>query len=259
MRSLLLLLALPLTLSGCIAAAVGAGTETGIALAEERSVGSKVDDSVLYTDISNRLIQGKNSLYMNVTVRVRHQRVMLTGIVATEDLAQRAVSLAWQAKGVKEVINEITIGDGAFMNSANDSLVKKNLEGRLLITKDVWVINYSIDVVNGTAYLLGRVYDRAELTRVMNVARATKGIKRVVSHLQVRSEMPVEISAPATGAPESSIPPYQPSSSYSAPATTAPSSYSNPTDSGAYPPTDGTIGIESVGSSDLAAPAGGGY
>lgn len=254
MRSLLLLFALPLTLSGCIAAAVGAGTEAGVALAEERSVGSKVDDSVIYTDISNRLIKAKGSLYINVTVRVRHQRVMLTGMVATEDLAQRAVSAAWQAKGVKEVINEITVGDTKFIDTANDSLIKKNLEGRLLITKDVWVINYSIDVVNGTAYFLGRVYDRPELNRVMNVAKTTKGIKRVVSHLQVRSEMPVEISAPASGAPAETIPPYQQNRTYSAPSST----YSNPGDSGAYPPTDGTISTDSVSSTPLP-PAGGGF
>ena len=252
MRTAALLALLPLMLTGCVAAAVGGVTETGIALAEERSVGDKVDDSVIYADVSNRIAQkGTNNLYMKVTVRVRHQRVMLTGIVPTEDLAQKAVSLAWQAKGVKEVINEIVIGDSAFMDLANDSLVKKNIEGRLLITKEVWVINYSIDVVNGTVYLLGRVMDRGELNRVMNVVRTTKGVRRVVSHLQVRSEMPVDISAPGTGAPQSSIPAY--STSRGVPMAPLPA------DSGAYPPTSGTISTDSVSSSDLSAPAGGGY
>jgi osmotically-inducible protein OsmY len=251
MRALLLLLALPFTLSACVAALVGAGTETGIALAEERSVGNKVDDSVLYTDIGKRLIQAKNNLYYSVTVRVRHQRVMLTGIVPTEALAQRAVSAAWQAKGTKEVINEIIVGDAKFIDTANDYALKKNLEARLLATKDVWVINYSIDVVNGTAYLLGRTYDRAELNRVMNVAKTTKGVKRVVSHLQVRSEMSVDISAPATGAPLDTVPAYRPSSSAGAPPVQT-------TDA----PTDGTITTESVGATDIpppATPAGGGY
>lgn len=251
MRSFMLLLALPLVVSGCVPAIVGAGTEAGVALAEERSVGNKIDDATIYTDVSNRLIQAKDSLYANVTVRVRHQRVMLTGIVARDELARRAVSEAWKAKGVKEVINEITVGDSKFTDTANDTLIKKNLESRLLFTKDVWVINYSMDVVNGTAYFLGRVYDRAELNRVMNVAKTTKGVKRVVSHLQVRSEMSVDVSAPATGADPSTIPPYQPSSS---PMETAPAS--------APPATEGTVNIEPVSSSDLSAPsapAGGGY
>ena len=248
---LLTILALPVLLSGCVAAAVGAGTETGIALAEERSVGNKVDDAVIYTDINNRLAQAGNNLFVKVTVRVRHQRVMLTGIVPTQDLAQRAVSIAWTAKGVTEVINEIIISPtDTFMNTANDTLIKKNLEARLLLTKDVWVINYSIDVVNSTAYLLGRVYDRAELNRVMNVARTTKGIKRVVNHLQVRSEMAPEIAAPGTGAAPDTAAPYQPASVYTSPST----GYSAPIAT----PTEGTIGIDSVTSTPLP-PAGGGY
>lgn len=250
MRTALLLLALPLALSGCVAAAVSAGTEAGVSLAEERSVGTKVDDATLYTDISNRLIQAGQSLYGDVTVRVRHQRVMLTGIVATEALAQRAVSLAWQAKGSKEVINEIIVGDSKFLDTANDALVKKNLESRLFLTKDVWVINYSLDVVNGTAYLLGRVYDRAELNRVMNVVRTTKGVKRVINHLQVRAEMAPEIAAPATGADPSTVPAYR----------TADPAYGSslPASIDTAPPTDGTIGIDAVSSSELP-PASNGY
>ena len=73
-------------------------------------------------------------------------------------------------------------------NTASDSLIKRNLEGRLLLTKDVWVINYSLDVTEGTAYIIGRVKDTAELNRVLNVARTTRGVKRVVSHLQVNPD-----------------------------------------------------------------------
>jgi osmotically-inducible protein OsmY len=249
MRKFLLILTLPALLSGCVAAAVGAGTETGVSLAEERSLGSKIDDSVIYTDISNRLIQkGTNKLYLKVTVRVRNARVMLTGIVQTEDAAQQAVSLAWQAKGVEEVINELIIApDNSYTDATGDSLIKKNLESRLLFTKDVWVINYSIDVVNGTAYLLGKVLDRAELNRVMNVARTTKGIKRVVSHLQIKSE---------TAADGSNVPPptiSEPPASYNAPVYENKPYYNN----SAAPATDGTISTDSVSSSSL--PPAGGY
>lgn len=252
MRSVLFLMAVPFLLSACPAVVVGAGAGGTVAAVQERSVGTNIDDKVIYSDISKRYLDAGNDLYYDVTIRVRHGRVMLTGIVPSQDRAQQAVSLAWQAKGVKEVINEILVGDSKFLDSANDNLIKKNFESRLLITKDVWVINYSIDVVNGTVYIMGRVADRAELDRVMNIARTTKGVKRVVSHLQIITEIPVS----TTGAPV----PSNAGSTYSAPA--AASSYSAspaPADSGAYPPTDGTIGIDSVSSSDLSAPAGGGY
>lgn len=258
MRNLFVVITLPLLLSGCVAAAVGAGTETGVALAEERSVGSKIDDSVIYTDINNRFIQkGTNNLYVKATVRVRLGRVMLTGIVPTQDMAQQAVSLAWQANGVKEVINELIVSPtDTISNTANDLAIKKNLESRLLFTKDVWVINYSLDVVNGTAYLLGRTKDRAELNRVMNVARTTKGVKRVVNHLQVKNELPDAVPETSGYSAPASTP------AYTAPATGSNAAPVNdpyaPVIPGSGGPTNGTISTDSVSSSTLP-PANGGY
>jgi osmotically-inducible protein OsmY len=180
----------PVLLGGCVAAAVGAGTEAGVSLAEERSVGRKVDDVTIYADINRLFAREKtNDLFADVTVDVRHARVLLTGNVDNESYAQRAIELAWQAKGVEEVINELSVKpEASLMDAAQDNVTKKNLETRLLITKDVWVINYSLNVVNGTAYLLGRVKDEAELNRVLNVTRTTRGVKRVVNYLQIRAQ-----------------------------------------------------------------------
>lgn len=256
MRPYLLLAALPL-LSGCVAAAVGAGTEVGVSLAEERSLGTKVDDVTIYSDISRLYIkEGTSDLFGGVTVDVRHARVLLTGNVAKEETAQKAVALAWQARGVEEVINEITVKPGAgFMAATEDNLVKKNLEARLLVTKNVWVINYSLNVVNGTAYLLGRVHDQAELERVLNVTRTTRGIKRVVNYLQIRPQ-----GDPARPA----VSPYavQPSSSSTAPApvvtpapnpaTVTPPAYSAPGASSGTVGSDGYAPPELISSQPLA-------
>lgn len=221
MRRLALLALTPLLLSGCVAAAVGAGTEAGISLAEERSLGRKVDDVTIYTDINRLFIRtNSNDLFAGVTVNVRHARVLLTGNVATDATAQQAVQLAWQARGVEEVINEITVNPGSgFATSANDFAIKTNLESRLLITKNVWVINYSIDVVNGSAYLLGRVTDQAELDRVIAVARTTKGVKRVVNYLQIRpqDDAPRPAASPYSSAPAQAAPAYSAPAYNSAP------------------------------------------
>lgn len=208
-RHALLAALAPLLLTGCVTAAVSAGTEAGISLAEERSLGRKVDDLTLYSDVNRLFIREKtNQLFADVTVDVRHARVLLTGNVASEAHAQRAVELAWQARGVEEVLNELTVNPSAtLMDSANDNLVKKNLEGRLLVTKQVWVINYSINVVNGTAYLLGRVHDQAELDRVLNVTRTTRGVKRVVNYLQIR---PLNDAPRPAASPYSSTAPVAP-------------------------------------------------
>jgi osmotically-inducible protein OsmY len=176
-----------LTLAGCTAVATTTATQVGLATADGRSYGTTIDDNIIYARINEKFLNADvNDLLPNVTVNVRNRRVMLTGNVEKEETAARAAQLAWQVQGVEEVINEIVIvPDTSVWDTASDIAIKKNLETRLLLTKDVWVINYSIDVVNGTAYLLGNCYTQAELERALNVARTTKGVNKVVSHLRV--------------------------------------------------------------------------
>lgn len=194
-----LLLALPLLLSACATAAITGIAEGGKAVADERSLGRQVDDISLYTDVNRQFLNSNNQdIMVNVTVNVRHGRVLLTGNVDEQTSAAKATELAWNAAGVQEVINEIQIKKGAdFWNNANDAITKKNLESRLLITKDVWVVSYSIDVVNGTAYLLGSVNDQGEMDRVLGVARTTRGVKRVVNYLKLKGDVMQSRTTPA--------------------------------------------------------------
>ncbi len=189
MRSIIALCLLPFALCACPLLVIGAVGETGITIAESRDVGTKLDDQVMYTNINNQFIEDKNNgLTISATVNVRHGRVMLTGNVASQQLAQKAVAAAWKVKGVKEVYNDLIINpDSTYGAATNDLIVKKNLVSRFIITKNVWYINYSSDVVAGNAYLLGDVKDQAELDRVLQIARTTKGIKRVVSHLRINA------------------------------------------------------------------------
>lgn len=203
MRRLLVVACLPFILNGCAGMLVSAGAQAGIAAAENRSVGRKVDDTVIYTDLTNQFIQADQAaLLRKVTFNVRYARVMLTGNVEFPEDAERAVAISWKAKGVTEVINELNVNpNSTLVNVAEDALIKRNLEARYLITKGVWVINYSIDVTNGTAYLIGRVKDQAEMDRALNIARTTKGVKRVVSHLQINADTAHAVSNPDGSGP----------------------------------------------------------
>ena len=205
MRRILALSLVAAMLSACgPVAIVSAGADAGVSAAENRSIGRKMDDTVIYTDLTNQFIQaGRDDLLQYVTFNTRYGRVMLTGTVMTQDDAMVAAQLSWKAKGVTEVINELIVNpDTHFYDTANDSLIKRNLESRLLLTKGVWVINYSIDVQGGTAYLIGRVADQTELDKVLNIARTTRGVKRVVSHLQISTDTQNAVTEP-NGAPVS--------------------------------------------------------
>ena len=214
-RLLSLLVLLPLT--ACFGIVGTAVTETGVSVAEQRSFGSKMDDNVIYAEISKLYLEKDvDNLLINVTVDLHNQRVMLTGDVKSEEIAQKAVAIAWQAKNVKEVINELNINPGGSLwDSAQDELIQTNLEARYLTTKGVWVINYSINVVRGTVYILGVVHNRAELDKALEIARTTKGVKKVVAHLKISTEGPAEQQLPPSNYSNESIPQDAPISSKS--------------------------------------------
>ena len=196
--------------TGCAALVLSGAAATGSVIADERSTGQQVDDVGIYSQVNRRFLESDvNDLLSNVTVNVRHARVLLTGNADKLTTAERAVAEAWRVTGVQEVINEIEIRpESGLGNNLNDALIKKNLEGRLFLTEDVMVTNYSIDVVNGIAYFLGRVKDQQELDKVMLIARTTKGVKKVVSHLRFIPHDPVSVRHEDTPA---SAEPYEPS------------------------------------------------
>lgn len=187
--ALLALAAGSLALSGCAEFVVGTAATTGIAIAEERSVGNAVDDLTIRAELNHLFFQKDIDLYQNVSFSVFEGRVLIKGSVPTPEDRVEALRLAWQAAGVREVINELQVTDeGGILDYARDTWISAQLKGRLLIDGDVLSVNYSIETVNGTVYLLGIAQDEAELVRVIEHARGIEDVKQVVSHVVVKDD-----------------------------------------------------------------------
>jgi osmotically-inducible protein OsmY len=175
------------SLQGCVGTVIGAGATVGTAAMEERGIAGVTDDAALRIRL-NGLFSGKDErLWRKVGLQVYMGRVLLTGAVETEDMRSEAVRLAWSAEGVKEVINEIQIAQsGGATGFARDTWITTLLTSTLLFDKDVSSINYSVQSVGGTVYLIGLAQDRAELNRVMNHARGMSYVKKVVNYVQIK-------------------------------------------------------------------------
>ena len=175
------------SLQGCVGAVIGAGATVGTAAMEERGIAGVTDDAALRIRL-NGLFSGKDErLWRKVGLQVYMGRVLLTGAVETEDMRAEAVRLAWSAEGVKEVINEMQIAQsGGATGFARDTWITTQLKSALLFDKDVSSINYLVESVGGTVYLIGLAQDRAELNRVMNHARGMSYVKKVVNYVQIK-------------------------------------------------------------------------
>jgi osmotically-inducible protein OsmY len=177
-------------LSGCAATVVGAGASAGVAAAEERGLDGAVDDLKIRTEINHLWFQKDVEMYRKVTLNISEGRVMLTGMVATDQARADAVRLSWQATGVKEVLNEIQVvaaGESGW-DQANDLWIQNKLKARLLTDGDVKNINYIVDVTDSVVYLLGIAQSSTELDRVIAHARDVSGVKRVISHVRLKTD-----------------------------------------------------------------------
>ena len=188
MKKYLLVCLLVLSQTGCPALILGGAAKVGSVAAEERSVGSTVDDTAIWTHIKSLYLQKNvDYIFATVNVQVNEGRVLLTGTVDNPDHRVEAVRLAWQPVGVKEVINELQITDkSSISDDARDFWINTQVNTKLLVEKNVRSINYNVDTINGVVYLIGVAQNQWEMKQAALVASKVKGVKRVVSYVKVK-------------------------------------------------------------------------
>ncbi len=191
-RQLWLLLGLSVAaggLGGCTSFILGAATAGGVAFAQERSIGAAIDDKTIQLQINAELLRYDEVLFRQVDVESIEGRVVLTGAVSTPEKRLEATRIAWQPNGVKEVANELQVTDkGGVGDFAKDTWITTQLRTKLLTDTEIFDINYTVETVNGTVYLLGIAKTQAELDRVTDHARNIGGVVKVVSHVRLKDD-----------------------------------------------------------------------
>lgn len=187
LRVIVILCALAL-LPSCTALgiATGAGAAVGVSAAREGGIKGTLKDAEIHALINDAWFKYDLETFSKLNVTVNQGRVLVTGVVQNPEQRLEAIRLAWQPQGVKQVINEIQIADGAgFKSFARDTWITTRLRTSLTFDRDVQSINYSIDTVHGTVYLMGVAQNQAELSRVIETARTIPDVKRVVSYVKI--------------------------------------------------------------------------
>ena len=187
--ALALLLAGPLSLTGCAEFVISAVTTTSLAMAEERTVGDAVEDLATQAELNHLFFQDDLALYRDVSFSVVEGRVLLKGSVPTHEDRIRASWVARQATGISEVINEMQVtAESGILNYARDRWISLQVDAKLLLDFDILSINYDVETVNGTVYLLGIAQSEDELKRVEEHASSIGGVKGVVSHVVMKDD-----------------------------------------------------------------------
>jgi len=181
-----------------VGAAAGAGAALGISAASERGIGGTASDLKIKALISDKWFKYDLSTFAKLNLTVNEGRVLITGIVQNPDDRVEAVRLAWQVDGVQQVINEIRVAEGeGFPGYVRDQWISTRLRTALTFDREIHSINYSIDTVAGTVYLMGIARHQTELERVIGIARTIPHVMQVVSYVKISGERPESEKNPA--------------------------------------------------------------
>ena len=189
----ILIIPLLLTLSfinyGCSPASVLAtGGGSAMVVAEgERSIGTVIDDATIKVNIAAKFLNAENNLFVNINTSVLEGRVLLTGLVDNQEIRIDAVRLVWEIDGVKEIINEIEIGNRVTLKDyASDLWI--NTQARAVAAKTVGIksITYNFETIQGKIYIAG-ISVRPDLLDEMILAlRGIKGVEEIVNYVIIK-------------------------------------------------------------------------
>lgn len=185
-------------LSSCVPTIIGGGAAVGAAATKEKGVSGAWSDTSISTGIKIALYKNDPDLHRLVDVNVQNSEVLLTGAVPTEKMHLDAVKISWAQQGVTNVIDKIGKSNGATLGAyASDTWITTKLKSTLMFDEDIQSRNYSIKTVSGQVYLMGIAQNQNELKKVIEHARNTDGVIKVMSYVRVKQSDPAETAEPA--------------------------------------------------------------
>lgn len=160
----------------------------------------RIEDAGITSEVRGKLAADPGASALRIEVSVRDQIVTLTGEVPTAAEKARAETLARNAAGVRDVINNIVVNPySANINPAvkkvedvavaatgaiNDTAILTSVKSQLLAEG---ITGTNVDVRKGVVLLKGSVLNARERARAEEIAAKTQGVRRVDNLLLVRT------------------------------------------------------------------------
>ena len=166
------------------------GGSSAMVVAEgERSMGTVIDDATIKVNIAAKFLSAGNNLFVNINTSVLEGRVLLTGLVENQEIRIDAVRLVWGVEGVKEIINEIEIGNRENLKDyASDLWI--NTQARALAAKTVGLkaITFNFETIQGKIYIAGISTRPDLLDEMLTALKNIKGVNEIVNYVVIKEK-----------------------------------------------------------------------
>jgi len=187
-KKLILISLIPLLLSGCTAAVVGAGAAAGTTASvahDRRTTGTFIEDQAIELKAIKNFFSDKeinDSSHINVTSY--NTVVLITGETPGEDIRKRIVNIVKTIPKVTHVYDELTIAaPSSWTSRSSDSLITSKVKTKLLTLKNFDGTRIKVVTEKGVVYLMG-LLTRAESDVATRETQQTGGVQKVVKLFQ---------------------------------------------------------------------------
>ena len=187
---LFLFLIIILNLQSCASPIIGGvGAIAFSSSAQEKGLGTSINDKVIYVKLRNAVYDWNPSVSENVSISVDNGSVLVTGKSKNIDTKIQLTKIIWKIHGVKEVNNKVQISEtNNLKNIAKDLASLGEIKAKLMASKKLNSLNYSIDVVNNIAYISGIASSEEEISIVTQIAQEARFIKEVQNFVKVNKD-----------------------------------------------------------------------
>ena len=187
---LLLLLIIVLNLQSCAAPIIGGvGAIAFSSSAQEKGLGTSIKDKVIYVKLRNAIYDWNPYVSENISISVDNGSILVTGKLKNIDAKVELTKVIWEINGVKEVNNKVQISEtDNIKNIAKDLASLGEIRARLMASKKLNSLNFSVDVVNNIAYISGIASNEEEISIVTQIAQEARFIKEVQNFVKVNKD-----------------------------------------------------------------------
>jgi len=163
------------------------GSATMVVAEGDRSLGTVVDDATIKLNLSAKFLKSENSLFLDVNSNVTEGRVLLTGLVDTQEIRIEAVRKVWEISGVKEVINEIEVGDKTTLKEyMNDLWINTQVKSLAAKTIGLRSFSYNFETIKGKVYIAGITSRPEQLQAIVESTKTIKGVNEIVNYVVIK-------------------------------------------------------------------------
>ena len=169
---------------------LASGGSGALVVAEgERSLGTVIDDATIKVNIAAKFLNAGDNFFVNINTSVLEGRILLTGLVNNQELRIDAVRLVWEVEGVKEIINEIEIGNRSTLKDyASDLWI--NTQARAIAAKSVGLksVTFNFETINGKIYIAGITARPDLLENMISALKNIKGVVEIVNYVIIKEQ-----------------------------------------------------------------------